>query len=174
MLSTNHKPAICLSLFLLLVTNAHAQTCEQEKPEVAATTPTADFILHDNGTATHRKTGLMWMRCSLYQTWDGTTCNGFPDSFNWQEAAQEAERVNFAGYRDWRVPTREELISIIEARCVGPAINGEVFPNTSSSRYWTSTPNLHSDLSAWDVNFLNGYSSSYFRRLSYKVRLVRD
>lgn len=159
---------------LLLHGAVYAQTCAQENPDAAITTPTEDFILHDNGTVTHITTGLTWMRCSLGQTWDGATCTGFPDSFNWEGSIARAMDVTFAGYSDWRVPTREELISLIEERCNAPAINSEVFPNTSSSRYWTSTPNLHSELSAWDVNFLNGYSSSYFRRLNYKVRLVRD
>ena len=34
-------------------------------------TPTSDFTDNNNGTVTHKKTGLMWQRSSVGQTWAG-------------------------------------------------------------------------------------------------------
>ena len=47
------------------------QHCDNKFPE---STPTSAFTLYEDGTAVHHKTGLMWMRCALGQTWDGSTC----------------------------------------------------------------------------------------------------
>jgi len=40
---------------------AGAQICNDA---ITASTPTSDFTLHGDGTATHVPTGLMWKRCA--------------------------------------------------------------------------------------------------------------
>jgi hypothetical protein len=45
------------------------------------------------------------------------------------------------GHTDWRIPSREELRSIVDYAIPspGPAIDTGYFPNTVSSYYWSST-----------------------------------
>ena len=58
----------------------------------------------DQLTVTDLKTGLMWQRggCDL------TTIR------NAQKYVAELNRKNFAGYNDWRLPTMEEALSLLE------------------------------------------------------------
>lgn len=60
-------------------------------------------------------TGLIWMRCSIGQTWTGGTCSGTPITLNWQDANDYFELFNqdgFAGHKNWRLPKIEELAKI--------------------------------------------------------------
>ena len=163
-------------------------TCVNENNNVPASTPTAQFTLHSNGTATDTATGLMWMRCSLGQTWNGSTCTGSAATYNWQQALQVVQGVNsgtsnadndnavgFAGYIDWRLPNKNELESIVEHRCWAPAINATIFPNMPTNIwYWSSSPLAYYSISVWGVTFYDGYVSWLSKSDSnVRVRLVR-
>lgn len=174
---------ICITWLMLCgagVTNAiPSYVCRDDIP---ATTPTAEFTLHNDGTVTHHATGLMWMRCSLGQVWDeeSSICTGEVADYNWQSALQAAEGHTFAGHSDWRIPNKNELKSIVEHRCYDPAINLAIFPLTSlasfwtsTARFWTSTPSANSSDDLWSVRFFKGYSSSSSKNASGYVRLVR-
>ena len=54
----------------------------------------------NDGTFTDTNTGLQWMRCSMGQTWTGSTCSGEAKTHTWQEAM--ALKMSFAGKDDWR------------------------------------------------------------------------
>lgn len=68
------------------------------------------FVDNGDGTVTDTRTGLMWMRCALGQTWDGTTCVGEAKGYTWEEAM--ALHHGFAGHDDWRLPSIHELRNI--------------------------------------------------------------
>ncbi len=133
-----------------------------ENTAIVATTPTADFIDNGDGTVTHEKTGLMWQRCSLGQSWDGTGCSNKASRFtSWQQTLRQAAQNDFAGRSDWRLPNRNELASIIEYRCWMPAINSQHFPNTPAGKYWSSSPVSPSRFSVWwYVDFHSGIVST--------------
>ncbi|MBJ6938275.1 DUF1566 domain-containing protein, partial [Vibrio cholerae] len=90
-----------------------------------ATTPNTAFNDNGDGTVTHHTTGLIWQRCSLGQSWDGTDCTGEATTFTWEEALAAAAQHTFAGRNDWRLPNKNELVSIVEYRCYRPAINNQ-------------------------------------------------
>ncbi len=144
------------------------------RDDVPATTPTATFTVHNDGTVTHHATGLMWMRCSLGQVWDGSSCTGEATRYNWQDALQAAEGYTFAGKSDWRVPNVEELESIVEYSCYRPAINKTIFPAIPWYSFWTSSPYVYGNDDAWHVDFNYGDSYDYRRDESLFVRLVRS
>ncbi|MDM8546991.1 caspase family protein [Candidatus Venteria ishoeyi] len=69
------------------------------------------YVAYANGTAVDTKTGLMWMRCVVGQRWDGATCQGAEKAMEWKKAKQQT--ASFAEYQDWRIPTIQELRSLV-------------------------------------------------------------
>jgi hypothetical protein len=162
----------CGFVFLLFLPAAQAkQTC---KDSIIPTTMDSNFTIHNDGTATHKTTGLMWMRCSLGQEWDGKTCAGSPATYTWKEGLQTGDRYEFAGYDDWRLPNKNELESIVEERCHTPAVNVTVFPDTSGAYFWSSSPYAGFSLGAWSVDFAFGAVNASDKVGRIHVRLVRD
>jgi hypothetical protein len=158
------------AVMLLLAAHSSAATCRND---ITASTPDQDFTLHNDGTVTHNSTGLMWMRCSLGQTWDGSTCTGVASTFTWQNALGAAQSHNFAGHSDWRLPNKNELASLVEQRCV-PAINSTIFPSTQTGGwFWSSSPYAGHSNYAWGVGFDGGGVYDYGKDLNFQVRLVR-
>lgn len=155
---------------LLLPVAAAAQTCNKG---IAATNPDTAFTLHQDGTATHKATGLVWMRCSLGQRWDGKTCGGEAAAHSWGAALQAAAGAEFAGHSDWRLPNKNELESIVEEACLAPAINERVFPAAPPTYFWSSSPYAGQDNGAWSVDFGYGTVNASIRSGGLQVRLVR-
>lgn len=144
------------------------------------TTPSIDFTVHNNGTVTHKSTGLMWKVCSAGQNWNSSdgSCTGTATTHNWQEALQIPQSLNagggFASQTDWRLPNLKELKSIVEFSCYVPSINKTIFNSTPSARYWSSSPYANYSYNAWGVNFDYGYDYSHNRHNDRHVRLVRS
>jgi Protein of unknown function (DUF1566) len=101
----------------------------------------------------------------------GTPGNG-TDTEDFISALNSA---HFGGYSDWRLPTINELDSIVNCDIPypGPTINAAYFPNTVSSFYWSSTTNANNTNVAWGVHFYGGYDSNGYKDGSYYVRAVR-
>ena len=162
---------------------------------ISISTNAADdqFIEHGNGTVTNAKTGLMWKKCSEGQK--GENCTGTAQVYTWNNAMQYFKQVSFAGYNDWRMPTRKELRTLVycsnaipqqEAwihRCSGknnrggeyqhPTINLSVFPKTIPEWYWSSSAYAGHNDYIYSVYFNRGNDSKYGRGNKGYVRLVR-
>lgn len=153
-----------------------------------------------NGTITDSKTNLIWMRCSLGQQWTGSTCAGVAMEMNWNDALNTAMSFSYTGHNDWRVPTVDELDTLVQCSagrapsarpngeyvrdtdgsCLGdnyqtPTINISAFPNTPGSwyGYWSSSPNASNSGYAWAVGFGSGYVGYSDKNDGSRVRLVR-
>lgn len=161
---------LAIILLLTLTSFAQAQTCLSDAVE---TSPIVNFTNNGDGTITDNTTGLMWMQCSLGQTWSAGQCVGDPDALDWQQALQQAHGFTFASHDGWRLPNIKELASISERQCVRPSINETLFPNTPSDDFWSSTPSMSDPQRAWVLAFFNSSNSIKQKSLFVFARLVR-
>ena len=133
--------------------------------------PTATrFKISADGTeVTDTRTNLIWARCSVGQTWSGTTCTGTASTLTHEAALTTAQARS-----GWRLPNVKELASLADRGCQSPAIDVTAFPNTSSAVYWASSPIVGDGTKAWGVNFNFGVvEGSNLRSGSFAARLVR-
>jgi Protein of unknown function (DUF1566)/Repeat of unknown function (DUF5648) len=89
-------------------------------------------------------------------------------------AAVNASRL--CGHSDWRLPTRQELLGIVDySRDSGPLTNPTWFVNSAAVDYWTSDALSTNGGHAWSVNFgtSGGWSLAAERTMTKAVRLVR-
>ncbi len=130
------------------------------------------FTVLENGAVIQdQQTGLEWMRCSVGQTWSESGCVGRPTRYSWDQAmvltAEVAERD------DWRLPTVEELQTLVAYRMFNPAIDPAIFPNTPPANFWSASEAASDAYYAWSVHFANGFSNWRHKRQRFEARLVR-
>ncbi len=126
-----------------------------------------------DGTVTDPTTGLTWMRCSMGQTWDGTTCTGTASTYTFDQANALTGTVTFAGQSDWRLPNIRELTTIVDVSVYDPAIDRQAFPAALGRYFWSGLPSTYYSSDAWTVDFYDGDAASKFRASDLAVRLVR-
>lgn len=136
------------------------------------------FVNNGDGTITDNSTGLMWQRDSAMNGVDFR-------SMNWEYALAYCQSLVLGGHQDWRLPTINELRSLVDYGNRFPAINRTHFPNTTTSdglaygSYWSSTTSGTDPDKAKGIGFGFGIGTiivksenSYSPGLGY-VRAVR-
>lgn len=125
--------------------------------------PISKYVSNGNGTVTDTKTGLIWQRATA------------PGKYNWYDATSYCESLTLAGYSDWRLPSKEELESLVDTNYL-PTIEINYFPDTKLSYYWSSSTYAYDTDLAWDVDFQwgEGYVGYDFKSEAQDcVRAVR-
>ena len=93
----------------------------------------------------------------------------------WKKALKAPEKLTTGGFKDWRLPTVEELFYLADRTRSNPAIDKDFFPDTPSSWFWSSTPYSASPSDyAWAVDFDGGYSDYGVQYGELYVRAVRS
>jgi len=153
---------------------AYAGGCIDES-QMPSTTPDDRFDDLADGTIRDKITGLMWKKCVQGMDFNDDCATGTLVEKKWQGALQDGADEAFAGYMDWRLPNKNELFSIVEARCAEPSINWNIFPNADDSKQWTSTQWYGHDnaLQAMVVFFRNGTTERTNAGNIHAFRLVR-
>ena len=136
---------------------------------------TSPRLLHDGPLARDVLKKIEWMRCSLGQVWEENTCVGSAKLLTHDQLDEALSLINARAGNNWRLPTRDELESLVIEKDLPPTIDAETFPETDARGYWTSEANFLSPRFFWSVNFLTGHT--YGRTspsVPNAVRLVRD
>ena len=120
--------------------------------------------ISDQKVVLDNNTGLMWQQ---------TIPTG---SYKWADADSYCNSLSYAGYSDWRLPTPQELLTIVDNSKYSPAIDTTYFPDTPSSYFWSSSTCVYGTDYASIVDFYDGRVNSTSKTSSkydVYVRCVR-
>jgi len=101
---------------------------------------------------------------------NGGQCKG--SSCDTHAYVQKINETGLCGISDWRLPTRKELLSIVDNSSLKPAVDLRFFPNTVPSRYWSASPYADQAAFSWQVYFRYGEASPDEKTQGRHVRLV--
>jgi hypothetical protein len=147
-----------------------------------------------DGTVTDNKTGLVWLKnanCvgTQYPSVDRDYIPG-DGKVTWQNAQVFVDGLNAgrfpecdAKHTDWRLPTVQELQSLVHYGFYNPAMSNTVgtkpwqpddaFSNAKSDNYWTSTPDASNPDFAWRTRFDRGLVFTEHKSYPFYVWPVR-
>ncbi len=108
----------------------------------------ARFVDNQDGTVLDRQTGLMWLK-------NGQSTLG---AITWKEAGAFCDGLQYAGYSDWRLPTKKEWVTIVDVSNQSPALPlKSPFENVVTFLdYWTGNDHAYGPGYAWAVNLYYG------------------
>jgi hypothetical protein len=115
--------------------------------------PNPRFAIYDAGTpgdetddvVLDKETGLVWQRAPS------------TGAMTWYDAFLYSYPRYLGGRKGWRLPTEEELASLVDPDEGPPTLpSGHPFINVSPFVYWSSTTRASETTLAWDVDFGSG------------------
>ena len=110
--------------------------------------------------------------------WQDGYINNIIKKSTWREALIYCNELTLGGYNDWRLPNRNELLSIVD-NSRNPAILGSVFTKIASNYYWSSSTVVSNEAyantsHAWYIHFRTGSTGWQTKTLdNINVRCVR-
>ncbi|OHB72564.1 MAG: hypothetical protein A2W17_11205 [Planctomycetes bacterium RBG_16_41_13] len=110
---------------------------------------------------------------AVHITWQQS---GSQKEMNYAEAKHYISQLNrdqFAGYNDWRLPTTEEAMSLMQSVKKRSGLNIDQVFDPLQERIWTS--DIRKEGTAWVVRFDSGYCDYAYTdaNIKYHVRAVR-
>ena len=136
--------------------------------DVAAGAPNLQsYSDNGDGTVTDNVTGLMWQQAVQLrdQAHPGT-------GYTRADAVAYCATLTLAGYSDWRLPSRIELVSIVDTGQGPPSIDRTYFPSTPADWFWSSS-SVPVAGGAWQVDFIWGQTTCWYDNEWCQARCVR-
>ncbi|MBW1769004.1 MAG: DUF1566 domain-containing protein [Deltaproteobacteria bacterium] len=126
------------------------------------------FVDNGDETITDTATGLMWKK--------NTPSPLIRPASTWMKAVKECEELRLGGYSDWRLPTKEEWLTIIDTKNEFPAlVTLNPFQNVIvNSPYWTGTEYTFGSNYPCDENGCALYSHVVLLYLGYFGQQRKD
>jgi hypothetical protein len=125
----------------LIAVSGEMKTAE---PYLIAGVPSENRFVDNGKTVLDQDTGLMWQKTPAAPKTFGEALSLFDQT------------PGLDGYDDWRLPTKNELLSIVDFTRANPSINTDIFDAPSDivcgHSYWTSTSKIGGG-SAWVIDF---------------------
>ena len=96
----------------------------------------------------------------------------YPDkTFDWEGALKHCEDLSYAGYKDWRLPNKNELASLLDYDKTSEPYTA--FPGMTNAyhSFWSSSS--YTGNIVWTVNYKGGIVYDEFKTYGFYVRCVR-
>lgn len=93
---------------------------------------------------------------------------------NHADATQACADLKLAGHADWRLPTIQELLTLVDYDQRRPAVARGIFLAPKFDAYWSASPLAALPNYAWLVSFYVGRSDFDQLIYGYGVRAVRS
>ena len=94
-------------------------------------------------------------------------------SEDWDDAVEYCDKLVLNSMDKWRLPTFNELLSIVDHNRVDPAIN-PVFEYVNEGTYWTSIDFSATASRAWTIDFRTGKTYYSYKTTNHAVRCVTE
>ena len=129
--------------------------------------PNPRFAIHDSDTPNvltddlvlDKQTGIIWARDAHLAA----------KPLTWQDAINHCQSLQLCNLEGWRLPTKDELSSLIDSSQSAPALpKGHPFVNMSYT-YWTGTTYEDFSDDAYYVHFGQGVVRAYTKQAKYDV-----
>jgi len=105
--------------------------------------------------------------------WQDTAIPKKKSTKDWDDATAYCDALMLNGIENWRVPTFNELLSIVDFTRADPAIN-PVFSHVAEGTYWTATDFSATRSRAWTIDFRTGKTYYSYKTTNHAVRCVAD
>lgn len=128
--------------------------------------------MESNKSVLDLNTGLLWEKKSS----SSEDVNYKLQRYTWNEAVLYVEKLNsvaYEGYRDWRLPNREELRSIVKYDDCVPALDNNFFDDLLPEFYWAKEEYCADNKLAWGIYLAYGCAISLLKTLKFPVIAVR-
>ena len=158
------KVSLIVLMMVLGAQTLYAEKSEKEKALQAKKDASKLSRWQRKGeVVTDTKLGLTWQDNSAVKN----------TKKRWKEAKKYCQNLSMEGYSDWRLPSYDELFTIVDHDKYDPAIIPS-FKNVSASDfYWSSSVYVPFDKTAWMVRFEDGSTYNGYKAYKYYVRCVR-
>ncbi len=173
------KSRLCIGLMLLLLSLLSLLPTLGETEENPGKNPKRPRFEITSQVLQDNTTGLMW---TVNADVAERTCS-------WEGAQDYVVRMNidrYAGYGNWRMPSLEELETVIEQikkmgfdgispeRNVAAGLERLGVRNVQPDVYWSSTTNIYYSAEAWYLNLMNGSCAVGDKTLYFSLWPVRS
>lgn len=97
------------------------------------------------------------------------------DAEKFKDAQAIAAQQRMLGFDNWRCPTSEEELALVDYTHFSPASNPALLPEGKTGAVWTNQPDASApEDCAWSVGFDGGYVGFSFQSDRFRVRAVRS
>ncbi len=118
------------------------------------------------------RTQLTWQSCSAGMSQLQEHCYGVAGLYDWQQALQYCAQLN--GGQDWRLPTREELLALVDWQQRTPAVPEALRSVTKNNVYWSATTSVDEPDKAYYVSMFSGFSYPNKKIIQGFVRCIKS
>ncbi len=120
------------------------------------------MIVMNDEAVLDKETGLVWAK--------NANLGGERD---WRAAVYYCRRIEISDRKGWRLPTAQELATLIDTSLSMPRVHIEAFENVQLEFYWTITHDDWDDVTAWIVDMESGSVSMSSKENLHYVWPVR-